>query len=162
MLFGKAQQKPVTHEAFKLLDAHADLPAGKMFDLRADGELLKVKEIAGKSEAVMKLSQITDLYYGLSTEITVKKDSPIGRAFVGGFLFGGAGAVVGAMTASTKEKSKRLICFIISYAGSDGSDQIIKFEDSRLYKGKQFAQYLADLCGIELGRTDSGANVTVL
>lgn len=162
MLFGKSQNKPVTHEAFRLLDSHAEMPAGKMFNLRVEGELLKIKEIAGKSEAIMKLQQITDLYYGLSAEITVKEGSPIGRALVGGFLFGGAGAVVGAMTATAKEQSKKLICFIISFTGSDGIDQIMKFEDTRLYKGKQFAHHLAELCGIELGRTGNGASVTIL
>ena len=56
-----------------------------------------------KTTAELQYSQITDIFYGLKTEIVQKQQSAIGRAMVGGILFGGAGAVVGAISAGKKE-----------------------------------------------------------
>ncbi len=52
----------------------------------------------------------------------IEEQSKIGRAFVGGFLFGTAGAIVGAMSAGEKKKIKTV--YIINYI-SDGETKAI-------------------------------------
>lgn len=52
----------------------------------------------------------------------VEKGHMIGRAAVGGILFGGAGAIVGAMTAKEKKKTQYLYC--INYV-SDEEEKVI-------------------------------------
>lgn len=52
-----------------------------------------------------------------------KEQSKMGRAVVGGLLFGGAGAIVGALTAKEKEKLKTV--YIINYTTEDGEKSIV-------------------------------------
>lgn len=63
-------------------------------------------------------------------------------------MFGGAGAIVGAMTADKKEKKESHLYFIISYISSAGEEKYIQFEDTRMYKGKKVAKQLMDMCGV--------------
>lgn len=86
--------------------------------------------------------RITDVYHGYISEL---KDNGhvIGRALAGGFLFGGAGAVVGAISGNFKKKVKKLV-LIISYKGQDGSDKFLKFEDKRQLKGGKVAKIMAE------------------
>ena len=55
----------------------------------------------------LKLSEITDCEI-IEDGISYKPDHGVLRAVVGGALFGGAGAIVGAMTSSTSESVSRL------------------------------------------------------
>ena len=52
----------------------------------------------------------------------IEKQSKIRRAVVGGLLFGGAGAIVGAMSAGEKKKIQTM--YIINYT-SEGTDKVI-------------------------------------
>lgn len=63
----------------------------------------------------------------LDVSSTSKKSvgSSITRGAIGGALFGGAGAVVGAM--SGKEKTKTMITFLVSY--DDGTTDTITCEE---------------------------------
>lgn len=53
----------------------------------------------------------------------IEQQSKIGRAIVGGLLFGNAGAIIGAMTAGEKQKIKTL--YIINYEGEAGTKAIV-------------------------------------
>ena len=57
----------------------------------------------------------------------IEQQSAIGRALIGGFLFGNAGAIVGAMTAGEKKKLKTL--YIINYI-SDGETKTIVLQSN--------------------------------
>lgn len=57
----------------------------------------------------------------------IEQQSTIGRALVGGFLFGNAGAIVGAMTAGEKKKLKTF--YIINYI-SDGEPRTIVLQSN--------------------------------
>ncbi len=73
-----------------------------------------------KPEIKLPLNKITKAGNVNVTEI--EQQSKIGRAFVGGLLFGGAGAIVGAMSAGEKQKIQTL--YIINYL-SDGKEKAI-------------------------------------
>ncbi len=86
----------------------------------------------------------------LKTEIIQKKQSTIGRAMVGGILFGGPGAIVGAISAGKKEKKKTNLYFIISYTSSSGEEKYINFEVSGGgFNGRKLADKLRELCNIK-------------
>ena len=90
------------------------------------------------------------MYYGGEAELIQEPKSIIGRAAVGGLLFGGAGAIVGAVSGSgTKSKKEYHFYFIISYTSSEGEDQYIQFEDTRMYKGRKLSKKLKELAHIE-------------
>lgn len=68
------------------------------------------------------------------TEKDVKDASVIGNAIVGGILFGGLGAVVGAV-AGTKKKSETYL--VINYATADGTVKAISMKsngDMKIFK----------------------------
>lgn len=74
----------------------------------------------------------------------------IGRAVVGGVIFGGVGAIVGAASGTgTKTGKKTHLYFIISYTSSDGEDKYIQFEDTRMYKGLKLSKKLKELTHVE-------------
>lgn len=53
----------------------------------------------------------------------IEQQSKVGRAIIGGMLFGNAGAIVGAMTAGEKQKIKTL--YIINYSSNNEKKVII-------------------------------------
>lgn len=52
-----------------------------------------------------------------------EQQSKVGRAVVGGLLFGSTGAVVGAMTAGEKKRTEQL--FVVKYESDDGVKSIV-------------------------------------
>jgi len=150
MGFFRSTKGSIISDSFHALDDIAQIKAGLMVDvaLYSDHLGLTVPFIS-KEPITLNYSQITDVFYGLETEIVEKDKSPIGRAIVGGLLFGKAGAVVGAVSGTgTKKKKERHFLFIISYISSQGEEKFLKFEDTRLYKGRKVAMKLKELCGI--------------
>ena len=140
----------IISDAFKLVEAHVGLQANLMYDVSLYDDHLTIKMPMAKNETTLNYSQITDVFYGMETEIVSVDKSPIGRALAGGLLFGGVGAVVGAVSGSgTKEKKERHFYFIISYTSSAGEDKFIQFEDTRLYRGSKVAAELKRLCNIK-------------
>lgn len=66
---------------------------------------------------MLNYSQITDVFYGKKTKLIEKPKSIIGRTLVGGVLFGGTGAVVGAISGNGKKiKKETHLYFIIRNA----------------------------------------------
>lgn len=138
----------IISDAFKLVEG-TSLQPELMYDVALYDDHLTIKLPLGKQDATLKYSQITDVFYGLQTEIVTTGKSVIGRAVAGGLLFGGVGAVVGAVSGSgTKQKKERRFYFIISYTSSAGEDKFIRFEDTRLYRGSKVAAKLKELCNI--------------
>lgn len=149
-LFTKTKGSIIS-DAFKLCETHANLTKDLMYDVALYDDHLTIKVAFGKQEATLKYSQITDVFYGLETEVTQVSKSVIGRAVAGGLLFGGVGAIVGGISgAGTKAKKERKFYFIISYTSSTGEDKFIQFEDTRLYKGAKVAAKLKELCNISV------------
>ena len=139
----------IISDMFQLVEDHANLEAGWAYEVLVCEDCIRIKQKAGgKAEASLRYSQITDVFYGTRMEIREKKQSPIGRALVGGFLFGGAGAIVGAMTADKKQTKEKHLYFIISYKSSRGEDRYIQFEDTRKYKGAKVAAKLIEKCNL--------------
>jgi len=138
----------IISDYFKLMYDVGGLTAGNAVDVALYDDRLEVKDMM-KHSASLKYSQITDVFYGLKTEITQVNKSSIGRALAGGILFGGVGAVVGAVSGTgTKEKKERHFYFIISYTSGDGEEKFIQFEDTRLYRGAKVAAKLKELCNV--------------
>lgn len=141
----------IISDAFKLVETHANLQAGLMYDVALYDDHLTIKVPLGKQETTLNYNQITDVFYGVETEIVEKNKSVIGRAVAGGLLVGGVGAMVGAVSGTgTKEKKERHFYFIISYTSSSGEDKFIQFEDTRLYRGAKVASELKKLCNINV------------
>ena len=145
-LFTKTKGSIIS-DYFQLKESVANLTAGNMVNVELYDDHLDIKEV--KNSVSLRYDQIIDIFYGLQTEIVSQGKSVIGRAVAGGLIFGGVGAVVGAVSGTgTKDKKERHFYFIISYTSSTGEDKFIQFEDTRLYKGAKVANKLKQLCNI--------------
>lgn len=145
----KSKKGSIISELFQVSKEVGALTKGNMVDVALYDEYLEIKQMFPKQEITLKYEKITDVFFGNQEEIIEKKKSVIGRAAVGGLLFGGAGAVVGAVSGSgTKEKKVISRMFIISYKNASGDDDFLAFEDTRMFKGKKLSLKLMELCGM--------------
>ena len=150
MGFFKNNKGSIISDHFKILRDVGEIKTGFAVDVTLYDEHLTLSNFAVKQPITLNYSQITDVFYGLVTDIQEKDKSIIGRAVAGGLLFGGAGAIVGAMTANgKKEKKVSRLMFVISYTSSKGEECFLEFEDTRRYKGKKLSEKLKELCNIE-------------
>lgn len=150
MGFFKNNKGSIISDNFKLLHDVGPFKTDWAIDVSLFDDHLELKNFAVKQPITLNYSQITDVFHGYMEEIVEKEKSTIGRAFAGGLLFGGAGAIVGAMTANgKKEKKVSKLMFIISYTSSSGEESILQFEDTRHYKGKKLSEQLKELCNIQ-------------
>lgn len=149
MGFFKKDKDVIINGSFNPIKDIASIKAGIMVDLRLYTDHLTLKNYTVKQPITLNYSQITDVFYGNITEVQEKNKSTIGRAVAGGLLFGGAGAVVGAMTASgKKEKKVTKIMLIISYTSSQGEECFLELQDAS-FKGKKISAKLKELCNIK-------------
>lgn len=77
--------------------------------------------LKSNTEINLPIDKITGI--GSVSEEIVKENSGVGRAIAGGLLFGGAGAVVGAVTA--KDKKKTIYYKVINYVSNNEERSII-------------------------------------
>lgn len=84
----------------------------------------------------------------------IEKGHMIGRAMVGGILFGGAGAIVGAMTAQEKKKTQYLYC--INYI-SDEEEKAIVLRSGGSMNEMKFRRSLNEL----LPEEDTSGTITL-
>lgn len=146
----KSAKGSIISEPFVLLESVGQMQKDLMVEVALYDDYLELTApFMKKTPITLKYAQITDVFYGLQTEIVEKSKSPIGRAVAGGLLFGGFGAVVGAVSGTgKKEKKVNKFYFIISYTSSAGEEKLLQFEDTRLYKGRKVANKLKELVGI--------------
>ena len=98
----------------------------------------------------LRYDQIRDVIYESDIEKISKSKSPIGRAITGGLLFGGAGAIVGAISGTgAKEKKEHHFYLIINYISKDGEDKFLQYEDQSLGAGMKFYKSLKEKAGIQ-------------
>lgn len=140
----------IISEPFMLLESVGQLQKDLAVEVALYDDYLELTApFMKKTPITLKYAQITDVFYGLQTEVVQKSKSPIGRAVAGGLLFGGVGAVVGAVSGTgKKEKKVSKFYFIVSYTSSAGEEKLLQFEDTRLYKGRKLANQLKELVGI--------------
>ena len=145
-LFKRNKDDSIINEYFKILEDVGGLGKNNAVKVVLYNDYLTLSNAMVKKPISLNYSQITDVFHGYNLHEQDK--SAIGRAFAGGLLFGGAGAVVGAMTANGKKQVTKLM-FIISYTSSQGEECFLKFEDTRRYKGEKLSQKLKELCNIK-------------
>ena len=148
MGFFSSKKGSIISDNFMLLQDVAHFKKGWSIEVALYEDHLTMKSIGSKLSPIdLSYSKITDVYHGIEAELTEKKKSVIGRALVGGALFGGVGVVVGAVSGSgTKQTKEYKTYFIISYKTADESDAFLQFEDTRKYNGAKLAQKLKELC----------------
>lgn len=100
----------------------------------------KARAFKDTPEIELPLNKITKA--GSVNVEEIKQQSKIGRAVVGGMLFGNAGAIVGAMSAGEKKKIKTM--YIINYI-SDGEEKVITMQENGNINYFKFQKRLTEL-----------------
>ena len=150
MGFFKSKKGSVISDYFQLQEDIAGYSKGYMYEVALYDDHLEIIPPSKQNKLLLNYNQITDVFYGGKTELIQKPKSVIGRALVGGMIFGGTGAVIGAVSGTgTKIEKKTHLYFIISYTSSVGEDKYIQFEDTRMYKGLKLSKKLKELAHIE-------------
>lgn len=120
-----------------------------MYEVALYDDCLEINHSVLENKITLKYEKITDVFHGYKTQLKEINKSVIGRAVAGGLLFGGVGAVVGSISGTgTKTKKEKNLYLIISYIDSDGNEQFLQFEDTRLYKGAKLAKTLKKVANI--------------
>lgn len=141
----KSKKGAIISDHFKLIENVVSFSKGYMYGVALYDDHLEVISLQ-KKKLLLNYNQITDVFYGMETELVDKPKSVIGRAAIGGLLFGTTGAIVGAISGNdTKKVKERHFYFIVSYQSSEGQDCYLQFEDTRLYKGLKLSGKLKEL-----------------
>lgn len=149
MGFFKSKKGSIISDYFMLRKDVGQIKANNAVDVALYEDHLELSAPMSKQPITLNYSQITDVYYGFEKDIVEKNKSVIGRAVLGGVLFGGVGAVVGAASGSgKKETTVTRFVFVISYTSRDGNQDFLTFEDTRCYKGGKVAKILKEKCNI--------------
>lgn len=124
---------------------------GYMYNLVLQEDHLQIGIPLAKPEQLktLRYDQIKDVVYTSEIEQIAKSKSPIGRAVAGGLLFGGAGAVVGAVSGTgSKTKKEYKFYLIIYYVSKDGEDKFLQYQDKTLSAGQKFYKALKEKANI--------------
>lgn len=123
-LFGKGNIVNVTH--YEGIPNFGSKWAVAM-ELDEEKQILsfRARAFTNSNSVQLPINKITKAGFVNITDI--EEQSKIGRAFVGGLLFGNAGAIVGALSAGEKKKIRTL--YIINYV-SNGETKSIVLQDN--------------------------------
>lgn len=150
MGFFKSKKGSVISDYFQLQEDIAGYSKGYMYEVALYDDHLEIIPLSKQNKLLLNYNQITDVFYGGKTELIQKPKSVIGRALVGGMIFGGTGAVIGAVSGTgTKTEKKTHLYFIISYTSSEGEEKYVQFEDTRNYKGFKLYKKLKELTHLD-------------
>lgn len=101
--------------------------------------------LSKKPETTLSLDKIINVYR--DTEEKIQQKSGVGRAIVGGMLFGETGAVVGAVT--KKDKIKKLYYIVITFQSNNETKEIVLKENGNgLPAIDNFIKSLNEICGL--------------
>lgn len=145
-LFNKNKHEKTQMNHCEGLPLRKDCPI--VLELDTDRNAVVFTEFGKKQEILLPISKITRT--GVLHIETVESGNMIGRAIVGGVLYGGAGAIIGAMTAQEKKKVKHL--YSINYL-SDGEEKAIVMKSADAINEMKFRRMLDDLLP-QSGKTD--------
>lgn len=110
--------------------------------LEIDNKSLIFEEYMAKNAKKVSLPVNKIIKAGPLAITEIEKQSKLGRAAIGGLLFGGAGAIVGALSAGEKEKVKSL--YIINYI-SEGAEKVIVLKENANLNFFKFQKHLQEL-----------------
>lgn len=122
-LFGKGNTMNMGHEDG--LPGYSKGTAITMTLDEASRSLIFKARALKKPEVKLPLSKVS--FAGTVAVEQIEKQSALGRAVVGGILFGHAGAIIGAMTA--EEKKRNQYFYVINYE-SEGETKAIVLSDN--------------------------------
>lgn len=140
-LFGKAKQIKLIMYHYSGLPGFKENTPCNMF-LDEDNRCLRFELFESKDNITVELplNKITNAK--LINVEEIEQQSKLGRAVVGGLLFGSAGAIVGAMSAGDKKKIKTL--YLINYV-SDNEEKVITLQEKGNMNYFKFQKRLIEL-----------------
>lgn len=125
-------EKPQKEYEFKTggLVVEGPLPQKTYCNIFLKDNVLSIIPSAGNSLLKLNVDQLTGINSFTDVQIQEANKSVVGRAAIGGILFGGLGAVVGGMSGlSSKKKRKYRSFLVLNYRSSDTEEiKVLSFE----------------------------------
>lgn len=115
----------------------ANVPIYLILDIDSKKLIIQKAFTKDKAETSLAFEKITGI--GIVTEEVVKEANGVGRAIAGGILFGGAGAVVGAVTA--KDKTKKIYYTAINYISNEKERSLIMQSGGDIHELKFMSKF---------------------
>ena len=140
-LFGKPKEMKLIMYHYNGLPGFIENVPCNMF-LDEEKHCLRFELFTSKNDSIIELPLNKISNAKLINIEEIEQQSKIGRAIVGGILFGNAGAIVGAMSAGEKKKIKTL--YIINYI-SDGKENVITLQEKGNINYFKFQKRLTEL-----------------
>lgn len=140
-LFVKSKEMKLIMYHYSGLPGFTENVPCNMF-LDEENHCLRFELFASKDNSIIKLPLNKISNANLINVEEIEQQSKIGRAVIGGILFGNAGAIVGAMSAGEKKKIKNL--YIINYI-SDGEEKVITLHERGNINYFKFQKRLMEL-----------------
>lgn len=112
--------------------------------------------------AILNYSQIVDIALTSETEIEYINKNSIGRALVGGAIFGGAGALIGGMSGvGQKQKKNTYNLIAIAYTPTNCNDiKTISFQIvGATLKFKEFINQVRQKANLSENKTEDGKTI---
>lgn len=150
MGFLRNNKGSIISERFMSLQKIGSIKENAPVDILLTESCISIKPLVhSKSAVTIPYSQITDVFYGMRSELQQKKYSPFIRAAMGGLIGGEVGAVVGAFSGlNAAQRKVNKFYFAVRYTDDIGSDTVLWFQDTRLFKGRKLAEKLKEAIGI--------------
>lgn len=152
-LFGKdkKEMKLIMHHYEGLPGFRKNAPCNMFLD--ENNNCLRFESFASRDSTTIELP-LTKITKTGSVNLTeIEEKSKVGRAVVGGLLFGNAGAIVGALSAGEKKKIKTL--YIINYI-SEGEKKVITLQEKGNINFFKFQKRLTELLPPQKSEAISG------
>lgn len=100
-----------------------NIGGGMMLTITVEDDAVRIKAI-DKNEVLIPYSQIRDVQYVRAIEEYEGRKSVVGRAVVGGLIFGPVGAVVGGIDGTGKKKKTKTRMFVLVTCLTSEGDEI--------------------------------------
>lgn len=137
-LFGKGNTMNMIHE--EGLPGYARGTAITMTLDEAAKCLIFKARVFKNPEVKLPLQKVS--FSGMVATEQIEKQSALGRAVVGGVLFGSTGAIIGAMTA--EEKKKKQFFYVINYESNGEAKAVILSDNGSNFNSFSFQKKLQE------------------
>ncbi|MEG0273477.1 MAG: hypothetical protein RR622_09665 [Hydrogenoanaerobacterium sp.] len=130
-----------------IIEGLSGIPKGTQCEIYVDKDLMWIKRAYTKDTTTynLNISQLSNIGIVSEEEVTEKNKNVIGRAIVGGLVFGSIGAILGGLSGVSNTKKKETTFYlVINYTATNATElSVITFQVSPIFT-RDMVTYVQD------------------